>query len=199
VVKKGGTPTRKDLVKIPSDMVVVANPTECGGDSVEVDGIGLVAGQRQIQARGSLLTGNALRDLLPGIELRKGAVGAVFAAPAPPSNSTIAVKYRGTACGPEPMLFRMTFAPPRRVQRVDATMPTGLDAAGYIGTAMVKVRFTVGPDGRPTDVSIVSGEARFAEAAMEAVRQWRYDLPTVNGWPVFAPVTITADVPVVKR
>lgn len=125
--------------------------------------------------------------------------GAVFAAPAPPANSVVAIKYRGKACGDAPITFPTRFLPPRRVTGADAVMPPGVDAGGYIGTATVKVRFAIGPDGRTSDHSIVSGEARFAEAAMDAVRQWRYDLPTLNGLPAYAPVTMTADVPIVKR
>lgn len=199
IVRKGGTPDKRDLVKVPFDMVVVANPIVCDGDKVDVEGVGLVAGQRQIPGRGALVTGNALRDLLPGVELAKGAVGAVFNVQAPPANSAVAIKYRGKACGETPLMFPMRVLAPRRVSGGDAVMPPGVDASGYIGGVAVKVRFAIGPDGRTSDHSVISGEARFAEAALEAVRQWRYDLPTVNGQPMFAPVTMTADVLIVKR
>lgn len=200
IVRKGGTPTPRELVKVPDGLVVVANPVTCGGETVEAEGIGLVTSQRQsIQGRGPLMTGGVLRDHLPGIELPKGAVGALFSVPAPPANSSIAIKYRGTACGAEPLTFLMRFAGPRRTSMTDAVMPPGVEASGYIGNATVKVRYTIGPDGIPSDLSIVSGEARFADAAMEAVRQWRYGLSSVNGHPVFTPLTMTADVQVVKR
>lgn len=201
LAKKGPAPTPRDIANVPYNaMLVVANPITCNGETAEPEGIGVVMPQgRSIDADGALLTGSALREALPGIELRKGAVGAAFRAPAPPSNSRIAIKYRGSACGTTPAEFPMTFAPPKRVEMVDAVMPDGVDPTAYVGHVSVGVRFTVGPDGRTSDLSIVSGEARFAEAAMEAVRQWRYELPTVNGWPVFVPITMTSSVRVVKR
>lgn len=200
IVREGRTPTPRDLVKIPDGMVVVANPVTCGGETVEPEGIGLVTSQGQsIPSPSPLMTGGTLRDHLPGVELRKGAVGALFAVPAPPAGSSIAIKYRGTACGTSPLLFLMRIAGPRPTAFAPAVMPPGEEVSGYIGDATVKVRYTIGPDGGTSDISVVSGEARFAEAAMEAVRQWRYGMPTVNGHPVFVPFTITTDVRVVKR
>lgn len=200
IVRKGRTPTPRDLATVPAEMVVVAAPVTCGAETVEPEGIGLVTSRGQsIPGRGPLLTGGALRDRLPGIELPKGAVAAVFSTHAPPASSSIAIKYRGTACGDQPSMFLMRIGGPRRVSGAGAVMPAGMEADGYIGHATVKVRYTVGPDGRPSDLSVVSGEARFAEAALEAVRQWRYGLSTVNGHPVFIPMTITTDVSVVKR
>lgn len=200
VAKDGKTPTPPDLMKIPDGMVVVANPFTCGGETVNPEGVGLVlrTGQSMPSPR-ALMEADELRRALPGVDIRKGAVGALFSAQAPPSGSRVAVKYRGSACGTEPALFPMTFAPAKRIEGGDAVMPEGVDMSGYIGNISVGIRFTIGPDGRPMDLSVVNGEARFAEAAMEAVRQWRYDLPTINGWPVFVPFTLTSSVRVVRR
>jgi protein TonB len=57
---------------------------------------------------------------------------------------------------------------------------------GIEGT--VRVRVLVGEDGRPQEVTIgkSSGEAALDEAAMEAVRYWRFEAAQRNGVPVRA-------------
>lgn len=57
---------------------------------------------------------------------------------------------------------------------------------GLEGT--VRVRVLVGEDGRPQEVTIgkSSGEAALDEAAMEAVRYWRFEAAKRNGVPVRA-------------
>jgi protein TonB len=46
------------------------------------------------------------------------------------------------------------------------------------------VEATIGKDGRITDANVVSSpEASLSAAALDAVRQWRYEPYTVNGQP----------------
>ena len=52
----------------------------------------------------------------------------------------------------------------------------------------MRVRVLVGEDGRPQEVTVgkSSGEAALDDAAMEAVRQWRFEPAKRNGVPVRA-------------
>jgi TonB family protein len=55
----------------------------------------------------------------------------------------------------------------------------------------VVVRATVALDGSLRDITVVSGDPILADAALEAVRQWRYQPSKVNGEPVEAQHEIT--------
>jgi protein TonB len=48
----------------------------------------------------------------------------------------------------------------------------------------VQVRFHIGSDGRVSDVTVVSGNAILAKAAVDAVQGWRYKPATLNGTPI---------------
>ena len=46
-------------------------------------------------------------------------------------------------------------------------------------------------EGVPTDVQVVQGPAMLHAAAVEAVRQWRYEPTLMNGVPVPIAMTVT--------
>jgi TonB family protein len=56
----------------------------------------------------------------------------------------------------------------------------------------VIVELRIGADGSVTNARILRGIPQLDEAALECVRQWRYEPILLNGQPV--PVTITASV-----
>jgi TonB family protein len=55
---------------------------------------------------------------------------------------------------------------------------------------VVKLRAVVGKDGAVKTLNAISGEPLLVEAALEAVRQWKYEPVTVEGKPVEAMVDI---------
>ncbi len=55
----------------------------------------------------------------------------------------------------------------------------------------VHLRVVIGPDGSVKDVSALSGNPALAEAAVKAVRRWKYRPPTMNGQAVEAETTVT--------
>jgi len=57
--------------------------------------------------------------------------------------------------------------------------PPEAKAARVSGT--VRLRAVVAKDGSVKTLNVVSGDAQLAEAALEAVRQWKYDPITVEG------------------
>lgn len=48
----------------------------------------------------------------------------------------------------------------------------------------VRVRATIGTDGVPTKLTAVSGDPRLIQAALQAIRQWRYRSATLEGQPI---------------
>ncbi len=73
--------------------------------------------------------------------------------------------------------------PPLRESGPDPIYPPSLKRAGVTGRASILV--VIAPDGRVTDARLESAtDPKFGEAALEAVRHWRY-LPALrNGQPV---------------
>ena len=49
----------------------------------------------------------------------------------------------------------------------------------------------IGKDGRVSELEIISGDPRLVKAALDAVRQWRYQPTLLNGEPVEVDTTIT--------
>jgi TonB family protein len=79
--------------------------------------------------------------------------------------------------------------PPKLVKSVRPTAPP--DAIlGYV-TGNVTVDATVDPSGRVSAVKVLSGPATLQRAAVDTVKQYRYDPATQNGKPVSAHVNLT--------
>ncbi len=75
------------------------------------------------------------------------------------------------------------------VHRVNPAYPTEALAARLEGD--VVLQGVVGTDGLVRDIHAVSGDSRLVEAAMEAVRHWRYEPFLANGEPVDVLSTLT--------
>lgn len=80
-------------------------------------------------------------------------------------------------------------AEPRRIHHVAPVYPTIARAARREGT--VTVEATIARDGRVVDARVLGPENIFGPAAVHAVRQWRYTVPTLNGVPVDVLMTVT--------
>ena len=76
----------------------------------------------------------------------------------------------------------------RLIRQVFPDMPTGI--AGSEVSKDVILEGVVGRDGLVHDMRFVRGDQRLAEAAMEAVRQWRYEPFRSNGAPIDLPSTL---------
>jgi TonB family protein len=78
-------------------------------------------------------------------------------------------------------------AAPRLITYVEPRYP--FPAGGASGTVLV--RFVIGVDGTTRDVTIVEASLPvFDEAALEAVKAWRYAPSLINGKPVEVPAQI---------
>jgi protein TonB len=55
----------------------------------------------------------------------------------------------------------------------------------------VVLHVIIGPDGRVKEITLISGHPLLVQAAIDAVRQWRYKTTMLNGFPVAAGTTAT--------
>lgn len=78
---------------------------------------------------------------------------------------------------------------PRKVQHVPPLYPALARAARREGTVILEA--TIARDGRVIDTRVLRSSDLFDQAAIDAVRQWRYTVPTLNGVPVDVTMTVT--------
>ena len=60
-------------------------------------------------------------------------------------------------------------------------------------TGAVQIEATINKEGSVTNLKVLSGDAVFARAAVEAVRQWRYKPYYLDGQPVEIQTQITVN------
>jgi TonB family protein len=73
-------------------------------------------------------------------------------------------------------------AKPKLVYRVDPIYPAEASRQGIQGT--VRLHVVLAKDGSVRQMNVVSGDPLLAQAAMDAVKQWRYQPTLLNGEPV---------------
>jgi len=73
--------------------------------------------------------------------------------------------------------------------RVAPVFPSDALKDGVRGEVQVKA--TIGKDGVPSKLTVVSGDARLIQAALQAIRQWRYRPATLEGQPIETTTTIS--------
>lgn len=78
---------------------------------------------------------------------------------------------------------------PRKVHHVAPLYPAIARASRQQGTVVLEA--TIAKDGRVTGARVLRSNALFDQAAIDAVRQWRYTIPTLNGVPVDVTMTVT--------
>jgi TonB family protein len=75
------------------------------------------------------------------------------------------------------------------IHRVEPIYPPEAERQGIEGN--VRLRVTVGPDGVVRFVQLLSGPPTLAQAAIEAVRQWRFSPTLLDGKPIEATGNVT--------
>jgi protein TonB len=97
--------------------------------------------------------------------------------PPPPQASTGPIRVGGAVLEP------------RKVHHVAPLYPVLARAARREGTVILEA--TIARDGRVVDTHVLRSSDMFDQAAIDAVRQWRYTVPALNGVPVDVTMTVT--------
>jgi TonB family protein len=82
-------------------------------------------------------------------------------------------------------------APPRKIVDVRPVTPSEAMSANLHGVVILEI--VVGPDGAVRDAKVLRSLPPFDRAALDAVRQWRYEPTLLNGVPVPVIMTVTAN------
>jgi len=78
---------------------------------------------------------------------------------------------------------------PKKTKDVAPVYPPIAQAAMVQGYVIAEV--IIGPDGRVSDAKVIKSQALLDQAALDAVRQWEYAPPTLNGAPISVIMTVT--------
>jgi TonB family protein len=79
--------------------------------------------------------------------------------------------------------------PPTKIKDVKPVYPAIARSARVTG--VVTIEATIGPDGKVIDAQVVKSVPMLDQAALDAVRQWEYTPPLVNGKPTSVIMTVT--------
>lgn len=95
--------------------------------------------------------------------------------------------------GPTPIKVGGQIQAPRKLYNVPPTYPQAMREAGREG--VVPMEAVIGRDGRVLTIRVVSAQVHpdFAVAAIDAVRQWRYDATLLNGVPVEVQMNVSVE------
>jgi TonB family protein len=130
---------------------------------------------------------------------------AVLRRPPPPGRSTQpAVSYGSVSAPPDPQptSYPPPMAPvrvggnirqPMKIADARPVMPATAEQAGIRGVVIVEI--VVGPDGSVTDAKVLRSIPLLDQPAIDAVRQWRYEITQLNGRPVSVIMTVTVAFP----
>ncbi len=84
----------------------------------------------------------------------------------------------------------------RLIHRVDPEIPSGLESDGPLGLIILSI--VVGKNGEVQEVTVVrgdKGDSRLNSAAVDAVRQWRYEPYVFQGKPIIVRTAVLLRVP----
>jgi len=112
-----------------------------------------------------------------GIVFGGSDVPSVVEPPPPPPPAREAVRVGGAVTAPT------------KIVDVTPVYPPIAQAAGVEG--LVIIQATIGVDGRVTNATVLRPAPLLEEAALNAVRQWRYTPTRLNGEPVAVVMTVT--------
>jgi len=90
---------------------------------------------------------------------------------------------------PAPVRISAGLTPPAKVHDVAPLYPAIAQAARVQGVVVIEA--TIGTDGDVVEARVLRAQPLLAEAALQAVRQWRYTPTRLNGEPVAVIVTVT--------
>lgn len=107
----------------------------------------------------------------------------------PATGVTLASAPAAVPTGPLPVGGKVL--PPSRLTFVQPIYPVIAKNARVQGT--VTLEAVIGKDGSVQDVRVTKSIKLLDQSAVDAVRQWRYSTPTLNGQPIEVIMTVTVD------
>jgi len=93
--------------------------------------------------------------------------------------------------GPAVVRVGATLKPPKKIKDVKPEYPAVAATSRTHGSVVIEA--TIGPDGKVQDAKVLVSIPLLDQAALDAVRQWEYEPPRLNGVPVAVIMTIVVN------
>jgi TonB family protein len=97
----------------------------------------------------------------------------------------------GGSMGLTPVRVGSNIRTPQKIHHVDAVRPKTAEDAGIFG--MVVLEIVIATDGRVLEAKALRSIPALDRAAIDAVKQWRYEVTHLNGEPVPVVMTVTVN------
>ena len=101
----------------------------------------------------------------------------------------VTAKTNGSAPQPPRVKIDANVIAAKLIKQVQPSYPSGARERGIQGTVLLHA--LIDTDGSLQDLQVLQGTCSLAEAAVSAVRQWRYSPTTIQGQPVRVDTTIS--------
>ena len=163
--------------------VVLAYPLSCDGRTVAPVSIDIVSTQGAPPRKDGDYTRDArLGTLLPGVQAPASSLAATFVISTLRPFDTVQIGYGDGTCtgGDTKAILPVKFSDGRSIDTPSPTYPSGTPPTSLPLRLQVLVDF----DGMLQHPVYIGGPASLSNAAMEAVRHWRFEPPRVNGAPI---------------
>jgi TonB family protein len=133
---------------------------------------------------------DATADGTPSLDPTSG--GVTFSGNALPgviSSSSMAAPAEPTIQPEGPVVIGGKVAEPRLISRVLPTYPLNAKQAGIGGDVVIKT--TIDQKGSVVDMHVVSGPLMLRQAALDALRRWKYEPSKLDGQPIAVQMLVT--------
>lgn len=147
--------------------------------SRDVLGMSASAAAQQMAGHGPAASLATDREVLAYVRLKPGAIGYVSAATPVEGVKVVGSGGAGGERSTEPVKVGGAVAPPAKLVHVQPVYPPAARAQRVEGT--VDVEIVISPTGTVEQARVVKGVMFLNDAALHAVRQWKYAPTMVNG------------------
>jgi len=166
-------------------LVVIATPLVCGAETVAPESVALADSRGGQPPASGKAAGERIADLAPGLSGMPNAIAVVYSTATLIQGARVTVHYAQPCDGTQDVVLPVTMTPARVVMPAPAPALAGKPAPA--AGARVVLQLFVAPDGTALYPVFASGEFDFTNAALESVKNWRFEPARVNGAPLIQP------------
>ena len=184
--RAAGQPLNPEL--LPADvmkprMVVIATPLLCGAETIAPETIALTDARGSSPPSPVLATGEGIATLASGLPSMPGAIAAIYNVANFIQGARTTIHYAKPCEGVQDVTLPVSFAQPRVLKEAPAPAPAGQTPPA--DGARVVLQLFVAADGTALYPAFVSGPFEFTNAAIESLKNWRFEPSRINGARVY--------------
>ena len=166
-------------------LAIIATPLMCAGETIAPESVILADSRGGQPATSAKAAGEKIAELAPGLPATPGAIAVVYSVPALITGARLTVHYGRPCDGNQDVVLPVTMTAARVVS--DAPAPALPGKPAPASGARVVLQLFVAADGTALYPVFSSGDYEFRDAALESVKNWRFEPARVNGAPLIQP------------